>query len=261
MKKIIAVFCSIAICFCLVVSAFAEETSSLQPGNYWDRWAMYNFSLGDATGDLIGAGFNFIGKVISKSGESTCPFSDDHLHHGNVVRPVRGGSSASTYTMECKCDYCGETFTVVKTSEDLSAAYDAYVSDLPASGYTSSGKLLWQPKISDIVNLDEALLDGRRFSTFPSASESYRFSVLPSGHGFSVSIFKSGTNSSMSFNCTIKVPFSGIYQRLESIHVSSHLQGDFFIRIRHLIFLPIILPEIYLNLLILRRIVIIVGRI
>ena len=33
--------------------------------------------------------------------------------------------------------------------EELQAAYDAYVSDLPAGGYTSSGKLLWQPTFSD----------------------------------------------------------------------------------------------------------------
>jgi len=139
LKKIIAVFSSIAILFALVVPAFAEETSSIKPGSFWDSWAMYNYSLGDTTGGIEGAGFNFLGKLISKAGEDTCQNSDDHLHHGDVVRPVRGGSSATTYTMECKCDYCGELFRVKKTASDLSTAYDDYVQTLPADNINSQG--------------------------------------------------------------------------------------------------------------------------
>jgi len=101
--------------------------------------SMSYFSGGDMIGGIEGGWFNFLGKLSSNLGENVCPTSDDHLHHGDVVRPVRGGSSATTYTMECKCDYCGELFRVKKTSSDLSAAYDDYVQALPADNINSQG--------------------------------------------------------------------------------------------------------------------------
>ncbi|MCI9332412.1 MAG: hypothetical protein HFG05_09610 [Oscillibacter sp.] len=113
--------------------------------------------------------------------------------------------------------------------EDLQKKYGDYIETLPAPGYTSSGGLAWQPKFSDIANPDEAIFEGLYFSDYPRESNTCRFSVLPSGNGFSVSIYKECTNWSFYFsNCKIKVPVSGIYQRIESVHVSSRLKGDFY---------------------------------
>lgn len=137
LKKIISVFCSIAICFSLFIPVFAEESSSMEKGNFWDYASMYTHSMGSTSGGWIGAGFNFLGKLASTGGNVTCLYSDDHLHHGD---PVRGGTRKGwTITLECVCDYCGETFYVDKTDHDLSAAYDDYVATLPADNINSQG--------------------------------------------------------------------------------------------------------------------------
>lgn len=111
---------------------------------------MHNFSTGDVTGGFEGAGFNFIGKLMSKAGENVCPTSEDHLHHGD---PNRGGSrNGFGVTFSCTCDYCGQVFYVTKSASDLSAAYDTYVNTLPSSGYNSAGHLIWKVSLSDFAD-------------------------------------------------------------------------------------------------------------
>jgi len=92
---------------------------------------------------LISAGDAVSGAVCAGS-------SPDKLHHGSVTAEgERGGvDKAGKPYVWVKCKYCGEMFKGY--ASDLSTAYDTYVQDLPATGYTSAGHLIWQPMLADV---------------------------------------------------------------------------------------------------------------
>lgn len=67
-----------------------------------------------------------------------CPESDDGYHHASSYEVDR----ESGY-YNCICDVCGWPFLAYET--DLQQAYETQVSELPATGVTSSGGLLYNP--------------------------------------------------------------------------------------------------------------------
>ena len=67
-----------------------------------------------------------------------CPESDDGYHHASSYEVDR----ESGY-YNCICDVCGWPFLAYET--DLQQAYETQVSELPATGVTSSGGLLFNP--------------------------------------------------------------------------------------------------------------------
>ena len=201
----------------------------MDKGNFWDYVAMYNFQQGNDTGGWIGAGFNLIGtKISDKLGGSSCSYSDDNLHHGEIVRQI-GAGRGGLATFECKCDYCGGTFTVTKTKDDLSAAYDEYVETLPATGYTSTGGLTWQPTLNDfdfdksglrfqIISSDSSF---KNFSVFPYegsrsfTNASWKFDFVSSSNAISA-FFSEWNYARVLLSGFVKVPFSGNYRIISS---------------------------------------------
>ena len=72
-----------------------------------------------------------------------CPKSEDGYHHANSYQFDRGNGY---YT--CICSYCGHEFEAYES--DLQQSYQQQVDSLPAPGYNSAGRLVWQPSFSDI---------------------------------------------------------------------------------------------------------------
>lgn len=107
------------------------------------------------------------------------------------------------------CEYCG------KSAGEVGAdAYQQQVSDLPATGYTSSGNLIWQPTISDLVD-GQVFISSKPFvlpmTRGSNPKNTYDFNAQ--GNGFvHTYIYSSGGNSfSQTFTPTFVAPFSGIY--------------------------------------------------
>ena len=86
--------------------------------------------------------------LYSRQSSKVCEFSDDHWHHADECDYVKiSEGKDGTYGVRAKCQYCHKEFAVGGlTADDLSSKYNDYVSNLPASGYNSAGKLLWQPR-------------------------------------------------------------------------------------------------------------------
>jgi len=107
--------------------------------------------------------------------------------------------------------------------DQSSAAYDDYVQTLPATGYTSAGKLVWQPKFSDFDPSSASSVLGY-FSNGVVEQSTFRCSVLSSRDGLCFRSFRDDYSVPFTFSaCKIKVPISGHYQQIKSIFVS----GDF----------------------------------
>ncbi|MDE6456162.1 MAG: hypothetical protein K2L38_09725, partial [Dysosmobacter sp.] len=198
----------------------------MDKGNFWDYVAMYNFQQGNDAGGWIGAGFNLIGtKISDKLGDSSCSYSDDNFHHGEIVRQI-GAGRGGLATFECKCDYCGGTFTVTKTKDDLSAAYDDYVETLPAPGYTSDGSLTYSP-VHDYFELHYS--SGSAYGNVERYCEHYEGEDSGSGRfqfnfncvSNSISVFPVSGASTFtsvygSFHYKGTAPIDGYYTRLST---------------------------------------------
>ena len=124
-KRIIALICTLAICFSLVVfPAFAEDYTS-SAVSYWDAIVI---GLRDGTT----SGLNFFydglgdvaGKVVSNLSSNLCGSSDDGLHHADHLSD-QGGQDSNGQYVNAKCKFCGDTFRCY--GADISDAYDDYV--------------------------------------------------------------------------------------------------------------------------------------
>ena len=132
MQRAIRRFCSLfgvaLLLFTVGIPAYATETEYISKDTLW-RWMAGNGGV--------------VQKIVGYSFSSACSASDDGYHHASsYVSQGKLGHYA------CNCIYCGDTFTA--TERDLQQSYDAYVSDLPASGYTSDNGLIWRPTIEDV---------------------------------------------------------------------------------------------------------------
>lgn len=109
------------------------------------------------------------------------------------------------------------------TSDDMKNDYNDFVSTLPATGYNSAGKLLWQPKWNDLkdsdfrfssANYSKSMSDGELSSFSFGEHAAFSFSVHNSHIG--ISLFESPSNLrgvSFSVNrlCKFSAPISGNY--------------------------------------------------
>ncbi len=106
--------------------------------------------------------------------------------------------------------------------EELQAAYDAYVSDLPAGGYTSSGKLLWQPTFSDFDTSSKfgdiypsALYGQLSFSEIPYVGDACKIFLNSTQTGFCISSFGKEFAIFRFSSCIISPPIDGAYSALK----------------------------------------------
>jgi len=122
------------------------------------------------------------------------------------------------------CQYCGRS-----AGEVFEQSYDTQVSALPAQGYNSAGKLVWQPKFSDFE--PSSCFKSLSFEELPYDYTPYRISALSSGDGLCINIFSDYENSSWSIdfnNCYIYVPISGYYKQVKSICATGGIISDFY---------------------------------
>ena len=148
-KRIIAGFLAIATLSVNIITASAELSSEPDKVSFWVRWmhAIAVRSDGMKVQDIpVG---RFLAAMVSDMSHGTvCELSDDHWHHADESDYVKVSEGKDgTYGVRAKCKYCHKEFAVGGlTADDLSSKYNDYVSNLPASGYTSAGGLLWQPR-------------------------------------------------------------------------------------------------------------------
>lgn len=149
-----------------------------------------------------------------------CPESEDGYHHANSYQ-----KDLEDGYFTCICSYCGREFTAYES--DLKQSYQDQVSDLPATGITSSGKLLWQPTFSNVVQVKSY------FSPNGSSLESNytpldsRVSFTSASNGFICSCVPSDFLSSSCYLSFLvyfsDFPVSGTY----SFILTFHLRGVF----------------------------------
>lgn len=155
-KRIISVVCAITIAFSCISPVFADGfgggSRTYKPTTFWD--IVYNLLFGDSSsgtgisggsrgGWSGGGGFSgggrgggFGGGGFGGSGSSSGSGSGS----GETGGGGSGGGSDTPTT---------PTWT---SPDDMKLDYNQYVDQLPATGYTSDGKLLWQPRWTDIAN-------------------------------------------------------------------------------------------------------------
>ena len=121
------------------------------------------------------------------------------------------------------------------TSDDMKNDYNDFVSTLPATGYDSAGKLLWQPKWSDAVDnqlgfsvyyyrVDEStyFIKSGVGDVFCGKSPQYDYTASFSGSDLFItrSAPKSSSSFSLIFQCrpnmVFAVPIAGSYKMLKS---------------------------------------------
>lgn len=155
-KRIISVICAITIASSCISPVFADGfgggSRTYKPTTFWD--IVYNLLFGDSSsgtgisggsrgGWSGGGGFSgggrgggFGGGGFGGSGSSSGSGSGS----GETGGGSSGGGSDTPTT---------PTWT---SPDDMKLDYNQYVDQLPASGYTSDGYLLWQPNWSDVCN-------------------------------------------------------------------------------------------------------------
>ena len=148
-KKIISLLMAFVICLFSAPFCFADSEGNFisKTDGYWDR-NLHGLINGTDGIFLLGSAIKGIASWVNKD---ICGYSSDGYHYADSLVSdtfVQGKQNQSYGKAICK--YCGNEFLCY--ASDLSAAYDAYVSDLPASGYTSSGHLIWQPTLSPSRN-------------------------------------------------------------------------------------------------------------
>ena len=126
---------------------FGGGSRTYKPTTFWD--IVYNLLFGDSSsgtgisggsrGGWSGGG-GFSGGGRGGSGGSSGSGSGSGESGGGSS----GGGSETPST---------PTWT---SPDDMKLDYNQYVNQLPATGYTSDGKLLWQPKWSDVSNWSKA---------------------------------------------------------------------------------------------------------
>lgn len=181
---------------------------------------------------LLSSGIQGIASFLNSD---ICALSSDGYHYADSFFDdhIGEGKDGAKYA-EAICKFCGERFLCY--ASDLSAAYDDYVKELPASGYNSNGGLIWDTFSSFIGS------GSYRTGTYASSlSEFWMDSdVLPciatrggSDYSSPLKYWLDSTNSAIAvstlndnsyFLSGIKVvlaaPISGSYRRISSPHFS-----------------------------------------
>ena len=221
LRSILASFLVIAILTSsLTVTAFAA--SNPLTSDFW-KWLGDNIS-GDNSGSV---GMSDYVKAVFSTKDSGCTSSSGY-HYWKLVSDLPVSTLTGKYRV--KCSNCGMYYADYSSCDPEKEAETAYannVSNLPASGYDSAGKLLWQPRWSDVdsssfkiyVNSSLSLVECNGSTLTVGGNENYRVSV--SGARISIDCllqssvkfyFKKASGEYIRF----KTPISGYYTRMAS---------------------------------------------
>ena len=136
-KRIIAsALVFVTMVFCLCPSGFAVDYTS-EPSTFWDR-VIYNLVVSADNVPVFGDGLKTI--AGSFSGD-VCDLSEDGLHHTDTLQGANVTTGKEGTCAWPLCNYCQENFAV--HTSDVKAAYDTYVTDLPAGSITSDNSLVY----------------------------------------------------------------------------------------------------------------------
>ena len=229
-------FCPIISCFLAITilissSVVTAHAASVSPftAPFW-VWAG-NKAQEEATSDEGYVGYLDYLKAAFSRKDSGCTSSQSKngCHYWQLISDLPVSSITGKFRV--KCQYCGmyyADYSSCDPEKEAETAYSNNVSTLPATGYDSAGKLLWQPRwIEDtsvwglwFTDCVSSTYDGY-YKSSSQISVSYlgtefRFTVLkPTLYGTSfstVSLNSSGSNVYHSF----RAPVSGSYTLLSS---------------------------------------------
>lgn len=191
----------------LIPPVWANEVEYVQESTFW-HW-------------LNKQGGIFNGIIAYGLGKA-CPESPDGYHRSSST--LGAGMLWKDDQYQCVCDYCHQHFWAVES--DVKQSYADYVETLPAQGYTSAGRLTWQPTVSDLdlscckyyTPNSGGNLYSSDLSVLPFEKNAIRIVPLASGNGlsFSYSTPKAESGICAGFNLSFKVPVSGSFGLLES---------------------------------------------
>ena len=217
-KKIIAGFCAISITIsCIVpVSATNQTEVTSEFGTFWEQYLKWQYDIADIWGDNIGGFCKLVAVGLSAD---LCGKSDDSKHHGYIIGPAVTLFGETKYP--AKCNLCGQGFSV--TDAQISDAYTEAVNQMPATGYDSAGKLLWQPRWIEDTSTWGLSFSGCVSSTYDGYYQSNnKLSVSYLGSEFRFTVLANvGYNCSYRLNASdnwhsFRAPISGTYTILSS---------------------------------------------
>ena len=217
-KKIVAGFCAISITIsCIVpVSATNQTEVTSEFGTFWEQYLKWQYDIADIWGDNIGGFCKLVAVGLSAD---LCGKSDDSKHHGYIIGPAVTLFGETKYP--AKCNLCGQGFSV--TDAQISDAYTEAVNQMPATGYDSAGKLLWQPRWIEDTSTWGLYFSGCVSSTYDGYYQSNnKLSVSYLGSEFRFTVLANvGYNCSYRLNASdnwhsFRAPISGTYTILSS---------------------------------------------
>jgi len=147
-------FCSIISCFLAITilissSVVTAHAASVSPftAPFW-VWAG-NKAQEEATSDEGYVGYLDYLKAAFSTKDSGCTSSQSKngCHYWQLVSDLPVSSITGKFRV--KCQYCGmyyADYSSCDPEKEAETAYTNNVSTLPATGYDSAGKLLWQPR-------------------------------------------------------------------------------------------------------------------
>lgn len=234
-KKIIAGFCAISITISCVVPAFAANQTEVTSefGTFWEQYLKWQYDVSEIFGDNIGGFCKLVAVGLSAD---LCGKSDDSKHHGYITGPAVTLFGETKYP--AKCNLCGQGFSV--TDAQISDAYTEAVNQMPATGYDSAGKLLWQPRwIDDTSQWGLYIYSGAAIAKYPDIGVTPTDYVSANVNGAIISLNVLQNNASLSVSSStwvgpalggynydhyFRAPIVGTYTRLSSDSFS----GSFF---------------------------------
>lgn len=208
---------SFALCILLMISNFLVVPVSAS-----------SIPMDDGTVDFFSwvfdAGGHAINTFLSFFDHSVCPLAPPGVgRHSFVKQHTMVGDKIGYFYI---CEYCG-----VSAGEVGEEAYQQQVSDLPASGYNSAGRLIWQLTVNDLSSDSKfGLYNGNNWtevalSAIPYSDSNRAVSVREDSLGF---LFKfSDRYCWVSSTISAQCPFNGSYCLLETSRFSySGLKSD-----------------------------------
>ena len=183
--RILSCFLAMVVLFLSVLPFQAVGTEYVSKESFWN-WVASSSNIAQGILSHIPIG----------SRDNVCANSDDGYHHSNGF--IKDGQDGY---FRCVCKDCGQEFRGY--ASDLAPAYDDYVETLPATGYTSTGGLIWYPTWKDWWFDDRTALC------------SFFENVTPDPLSRSCNGSLKLSWSSVSLRVDLKIPFNGLYRTYE----------------------------------------------
>lgn len=223
LKQFCAIFLAICVFYFSAVAVWADDSSSSDAGKEYIQKISFWHMFGESALCRKIIGYSFMGEI--------CPKTEDGRHCASSYEKIKKPLLGDIY-YKCICDYCGASFDAYES--DLKQSYEAQVEEMPATGYNSEGRLIWNP-FSDFDGTGKYYFNSsspQSFSQLPlslssgSSSSSSRcsFELAPSGDHIVCNVSNYGQNGCyVGIQIKVPCPISGSYRRLAVTYCSYSL--------------------------------------